>query len=72
MQEWLDQCRMLDVEGLGRGEISAVACRVWPLKFFEFLLVSTFPSQPGSDWETSFPAFKETKGGSLKHSLEQE
>jgi len=72
MQERLDQCRMLDVEGFGCGRSSVVACREWPLQFPEFLLVSTFPSLPGWDWETSFPAFEETKGGFLKHPLEQE
>lgn len=60
------------LQDLNVEEISAAACRAWPLKFPEFLLVSTFPSLPGWDWETSFPAFEETKGDCLKQPLEQE
>lgn len=57
MQEWLDQCRMLGMERLGRGEISAAACRASSL--------DSSRSPPSA-------AFEETKGGSLKHPLGQE
>lgn len=62
MQEWLDQCRILHVMC---GAISAVACRLWPLKFPEF--PPCFPSPQPETREHPSQPLREQKEALLKH-----